>query len=518
MSSHRGVILQKEPDQLVPQEAYEAAAKGCNVMGYSAVIDGELMPITDKKVMSWEEFDKFQKDFQGEPMVLFLGTFPDDCDPQDIQPMVLIDDEIEVEGKKEPEIRALLVGYAEGDFSKFAKKNSKLSAEFHFFEEVVHPILDEYTEKSGEESSIDDLMEYLEQDAQVKRIKAAMTGRGVVKFMTDDNEILSINENKVGFVGDWGNMSQHCGFGQTSETATGEKKKSGWWAKKKGATAAAETPPVKTGDDEKKETVPPGNKEGPTDQKKVADHLGKGLSAPPDGKLFIRPKENLSHKDKREVYDNLCRWCPTAENNNGKGYRQRPWVPADITNIEKTTLSWEKFELRDDPWSVEFMKEQRAKKKKDTETKHIQSAEQIKAEKADDLLTVPSDEVAALLKDFMTDDEIVKVQKGVQGLPQLAAIEAIETKYPSYFQKTGHNITESFHWPPGKWLMHITRYPKATRLLIFGIIAAYVRQASEGDKKLSELAKGEPAKAEEPKAEEKKSGGYFSRKKASAKK
>lgn len=505
MSSHKGVILQKDPDHLIPQGAYEAAATGCNVMGYAAVIEGELMPITDTKVMTWDEFNKFQEEFKAEPIIVFLGTYPKGYKEENVQPMVLVEDDVEVvkDGKTETEIQALVVGFAEGDFGKFAKKDGH-SDEHHLFEELVKPIFDEYTQKNGDNSTIEGLMEFLEFDAQQKRLMGASSGRGVIKLMTSDNEIISFNNNKMGFVADWGSMSQHCGFGQekaSEETSTADKKKTGWWDKKKGQqTAAVETPPAN-------------NKEGPTDQKSV-----KGISPPKDGHLFVRSKQNRSHADKRTVYQDLCGFTPTAEKH-GVGYRQCPWVQAPISVIEKTTLSWDWFEFRDDRWSSAFLDEQRTKKgQTKTETKYVQTAETKKEESADSLLTVPTDEVEWMKKEFLTDEAIKKTMQGVQGIPTLDSIEAIEKKYPSFYQKTGHNIEEAFRWPPEKMLTFILKAPKASRLLMFGIMSAYIKLLSQGDKKLSEIAGTTSAtKAEDPPAASVKSSSFWDKKKTATK-
>lgn len=468
MASQQAVLIQKNRDQLVPIEIYQRVLDQLqpNRMGYAGVIDNSLL-LDHCKVMAADEFKALQDEYKDVTILFHLSKGPaEGFDDRDKQPSVLSEDE----DTQEPYV----VGFAEGQFGKYAKPKGPRMEETLMMDELIMGHLNAYFE-ADKEPSIEKFMAYLKDPRIENDIKGAITGRGVVKLLANTGEICTFANNTQGKKYDWGEISisydppeqkaeapKRRGFGQRMPKASEPSPSP--------AEAAPQLPPPPG------ETVLPDKKEEEPKKEEEVKTAASSKFPPKAGHAWVKPISGQSKAFYKSWYEKAIGFVPQ----HGKepypmGWKAHPAVCVPFEKVPDRSL----FAETNQPYSkiAEAITKGAAK---NVEAQHIQSS------------VVPATQLTAFHKTFMERADIKAYNQGVKAPPSLDEVKAWEDKEATWFEKTKIPVMSTLGWPPAARKELHNNYPHLAELRSAALTHELVKKMSAGEQKKTEETVQQP--------------------------
>lgn len=494
---HKGVIIIKHADQLVPQAAFEEALKTCkSCYGASMAAEGQLVVGAVGKAGTLEELMQTQTDNKDLGVIFYFGDYPADYQREDMQPFVLL---------RDTEAKPILACFLEGDFKHHVPDKSLHSGEYSVVTDTLIPKLKTYFEMV--DNNIDKLMETLEKPAIGKELSNTFSDRGVIVFMSNTRKIITYSENALEGTFPWGSMSQVGDYKEGADAKEESQpeglsnfRRPGKAVGKSSTPAAADVSAKPTGKAPKREQAVEVTK---PDEKTVEGkpepvvEPGKTDTTAPD---VVGPKvkcpENVQGKNAiRAWYHKNAGFCPD-------GYKHKPTVTSKLTAepakaVPDTAMAAALAKAAPEAGSGKSVgagKETTSKPTgKDTTPKHVASVTATGGTPA--AAKAPSEPVPVLSADqkkYIVDDFLKGAQ--VQKSLDVNARDIIDpklmsddSKYPMFTEQVGlTGLEQTFRWDYGSLVEMGTYAPEALACLFLETRLAYLKVLSAEGKAVTE--------------------------------
>lgn len=322
MSDHSQVTIIKEPDGLIDREYLELAIKIHDSCSGVAIPNGESESMdieTSRGPADIEALMKTQEAFKEKRLILSLGHHPVGFPDDETQPFSMIKDSNDDE---------VVVAFLDGDFPKFAKKNSLYSSAYHFANDFLAPKLGEMYRAC--EGAMPEFMKKIQ--TLKKEIQANADPRGVVTIVTYDDAITPVSFSKNDLDGDYPEFwtSNSYGYDDEPEEEADDEADDSLEGSTSGTpvVAAALPPPKKA----KKNllgggpVVAPGTKSTPVPENNLV------VKKDEEWVMASCPTNIVKNKDIRRWYDRMAGTVPG-------NFKDRPQVRVQKSRLNPTIKS-----------------------------------------------------------------------------------------------------------------------------------------------------------------------------------
>ena len=202
-----GIIIRRNKDTFVPNEAFEKAIAENPTAWGAAVIDGDELIVNRGDGHDLEFFQNTMKTYPDSDITFFLCNSEAGLNIDDISPYEVLshNDKLQV------------VAFIEGNFPGMVKDKSSHPPEFFLANTYIAPRLAEMFELC--DYSIDKLMTHIEKPIFKKDLMANAVGRGYITLIGVNGKSVSYASGDTSREYPWGWMSNAYGYGETPVTA-----------------------------------------------------------------------------------------------------------------------------------------------------------------------------------------------------------------------------------------------------------------------------------------------------------
>jgi hypothetical protein len=221
MSSHQGLILLKRPNMLVPKEYLDLVLpKYQTGMGVALVEGSAITMDTVDQGVPTDAFMEMQEKIKKELAIFYFANFPAGYMKDDIQPFTLLSSEAG---------NPLIVGFMDGDFSRFHQDKSDHSDEFHMANRLLVPKFQQLWRLCGE--NMTKFLEEIRGPLIKQELISGKTKREHILLLTNTKESVGIFDNALKADFPWGVVSNHHGYVEGENKTVSEKPSGGLFSK-----------------------------------------------------------------------------------------------------------------------------------------------------------------------------------------------------------------------------------------------------------------------------------------------